>query len=139
MGLGDNVFTPAKSRRRTNGLKTTAQSITPYEYGTGQVNPYAQGQVDMFYQPPQSSYMPVSYSLNTPGEGSKADRLLQLNFLHYAPTAPYPQKLLPFQKTVHGFFLSDNLREELQRKGEAALQTMPRKSPLGRVVCGSLW
>jgi len=63
MGLGDNVFTPAKSRRRTNGLKT-AQSITPYEYGTGQVNPYAQGQVDMFYQPPQSSYMPVGCPLS---------------------------------------------------------------------------
>ena len=51
----------------------------------------------------------------------------QLNFLHYAPMAPYPQKLLPFQKNIHSFFLSDNIREELQRKGEAALQTMPSK------------
>ncbi|KAF8253602.1 hypothetical protein K440DRAFT_618045 [Wilcoxina mikolae CBS 423.85] len=91
MGLGDN---------------TAAQSIAPYEYGTGQVNPYAQGQ-DMFYQPTQSTYT------------------MPLNFLNYAPLAPYPQKLLPFQKNIHSFFLSDNIREELQRKGEAALQTMP--------------
>ncbi|KAA8900334.1 hypothetical protein FN846DRAFT_909312 [Sphaerosporella brunnea] len=109
MGLGDNVFTPTKSRRRTNGLKTGAQSITPYEYGGGQVNPYAQGQSDIFYQPSQTAYMPG----------------MPLNFLNYAPVAPYPQKLLPFQKTIHGFFLSDTLREDLQRKGEAALQPLP--------------
>ena len=62
--------------------------------------------------------------------GARADCSLQLNFLNYAPVAPYPQKLLPFQKTIHSFFLPDHLREELQRKGEAALQTMPREEPL---------
>ena len=60
MGLGDNVFTPAVPIYRTNKLKSSASTINPYEYGTGQVNPYASGQ-DMFYQPSQAYHatMPV--------------------------------------------------------------------------------
>lgn len=83
----------------------------------------------MFYQPTQNAYaMPVSW--RSTGSKLPLPSLTirnQLNFLHYAPMAPYPQKLLPFQKNIHSFFLSDNIREELQRKGEAALQTMPSK------------
>lgn len=112
LGLGDSAYTPTKSRHSTNNLKTGASNMNPYEYSSvaSQVNPYAQGQVDLFYQPAQPAYTaPLSY-------------------LHYAPTAPYPQKLLPFQKNIHSFFLSDNVREELQRKGEATLQTLPNIS-----------
>jgi hypothetical protein len=97
MGLGDNVFTPTKSRRRTNGLKTGAQSITPYEYGGGQVNPYAQGQGDIFYQPGQNAYMssmpvgstPPAISNNSahdPGSSTTCTtpqlRLIRRNFCH---------------------------------------------------------
>ena len=109
-------------------MKAPAQNIASYDYGTGQVNPYAQGG-DLFYQPTQNAYaMPVSW--RSTGSKLPLPSLTirnQLNFLHYAPMAPYPQKLLPFQKNIHSFFLSDNIREELQRKGEAALQTMPSK------------
>ncbi|KAI5783600.1 zinc finger CCCH type domain-containing protein [Geopyxis carbonaria] len=111
LGMGENVFaptrSPTRSRRRTNKMKTGASNLNPYEYSSGlatQVNPYAQTH-DMFYQPTQSYSIPLNYHL-------------------YAPTAPYPQKLLPFQKNIHNFFLSDNVREELQRKGEATLQTL---------------
>ncbi|KAL7274863.1 PAB-dependent poly(A)-specific ribonuclease subunit 3 [Rhizina undulata] len=99
MSLGEN--TPA------------ASTINPYDYGNvnSQVNPYAQGAVDMFYQQPQTFTQPLNYHL-------------------YAPVAPYPQKLTPYQKNIHGFFLSDNLREELQRKGEATLQTLPNVSSI---------
>ena len=51
--------------------------------------------------------------------------VIQLNYHLYAPSAPYPQKLLPYQRNTHHFFMSDNLREELQRKQEATLQTLP--------------
>ncbi|KAI5817266.1 hypothetical protein BZA77DRAFT_310204 [Pyronema omphalodes] len=86
-----------------------AAAMASYEY-TGQVNPYAQGQ-DIFYQPTQSTYT------------------IPLNYLNYAPIAPYTQKLLTFQKNIHSFFLSDNLREELQRKSEAARQVLHSSLP----------
>lgn len=35
---------------------------------------------------------------------------------------------MPYQRTVHDLFISDGLREELQRKAEASLQILPSKS-----------
>ena len=62
MGLGENVYSPTRSRRRANKVKTTANTaINSYDFGVGQpVNPYAQtGVVDMFYQPQQTYQHPV--------------------------------------------------------------------------------
>jgi PAB-dependent poly(A)-specific ribonuclease subunit 3 len=45
----------------------------------------------------------------------------------YAPVGPHKEDLLPYQRSVHDLFMSDRLREELQKKSEASLQVMPSK------------
>jgi len=42
----------------------------------------------------------------------------------YNTPLPHVSNLLPHQKTIHGFFISDTLREELHRKNEMILQTV---------------
>lgn len=51
----------------------------------------------------------------------------QVQYHLYAPLGPHRENLLPYQRTVHDFFISDGLREELQRKAEASLQILPSK------------
>lgn len=43
----------------------------------------------------------------------------------YAPIGPQLPNLLPYQRTVHDLFISADLREEIQRKAAATLQTIP--------------
>lgn len=38
---------------------------------------------------------------------------------------PHKENLLSYQRTVHDLFIVDKLREDLQRKAEASLQTLP--------------
>lgn len=47
----------------------------------------------------------------------------QLNYHLYAPLGPHRENLMAYQRTTHDFFIPDHLREEMQRKSEAALQT----------------
>lgn len=44
---------------------------------------------------------------------------------HYAPIGPYPNNLLPYQKTAHDLFIPNDLREEIHKNNAAALQTLP--------------
>ncbi|KAI9675632.1 MAG: PAB-dependent poly(A)-specific ribonuclease subunit 3 [Caeruleum heppii] len=82
------------------------------------------------HQAHTASYMqdagPVSSGMGTayyPGQG---DFTQPLQYHLYAPLGPHRENLLPYQRTVHDFFISDNLREELQRKAEAAQQVLPQ-------------
>lgn len=50
-----------------------------------------------------------------------------LNYHFYAPIGPHKEGLMPYQKSIHDLFLSDRLREDLQRKSEAYHQVMPSK------------
>lgn len=43
----------------------------------------------------------------------------------YAPIGPHREDLMPYQRVTHDFFLSERLREDLQKKSHATLQTMP--------------
>jgi len=43
----------------------------------------------------------------------------------YAPIGPYREDLMPYQRVTHDFFLSERLRDDLQKKSHATLQTMP--------------
>jgi len=63
MGLGENVYSPTRSRRRANKMKTTANAtMNAYDFTVGApVNPYAQTGADMFYQPQQTYQHPVLY------------------------------------------------------------------------------
>lgn len=38
---------------------------------------------------------------------------------------PHREDLLAYQRLPHDFFMPEKVREELQRKSEASLQTMP--------------
>ncbi|KAI9690124.1 MAG: PAB-dependent poly(A)-specific ribonuclease subunit 3 [Bathelium mastoideum] len=51
-----------------------------------------------------------------------------LQYHLYAPLGPHRENLLAYQRTAHDFFLPDALREDLQRKSEATLQTLPNST-----------
>ena len=70
-----------------------------------QINPYAQdGTAGMFQNAASTFSHPLNYHL-------------------YAPIGPHRENLMGYQRTTHDFFIPDHLREELQRKAEATLQT----------------
>nr|OQO23926.1 hypothetical protein B0A51_11556 [Rachicladosporium sp. CCFEE 5018] len=48
-----------------------------------------------------------------------------LNYHLYAALGPHREQLAPYQRQTTDFFISDDLREDLQRKAEATLQTFP--------------
>ncbi|KAJ3170528.1 PAB-dependent poly(A)-specific ribonuclease subunit 3 [Geranomyces variabilis] len=52
-----------------------------------------------------------------------------LQYHLYTTPLPHISNLHPHQKTIHSFFLSDHVREELQRKSEAAQQVLDPSSP----------
>ena len=43
----------------------------------------------------------------------------------YAPPLAHISALHPHQRSIHSFFMSDKLREELQERSEATLRTIP--------------
>lgn len=77
---------------------------------SGQINPYLHDQ-----------------AANGGGAFYSGNPFLQpLNYHLYVSQAPYRDHLTPNQRTARDFFISDNLREELQRKSAATVQTLPR-------------
>lgn len=113
---GDN---PASGANYTYDSYNTASTTLP---GTSaganqqsQMNPYAQDASTMgavggaYYQNQSSFTQPLNYHL-------------------YAPLGPHRENLLAFQRTAHDFFITDDLREELQRKAEASRQVLPNSS-----------
>lgn len=74
--------------------------------GSTQVNPYSQDASASLFQ------NAAAYTHNQP-----------LNYHLYAPIGPHRENLMPYQRTTHDLFIPDHLREELQRKTEATLQT----------------
>jgi PAB-dependent poly(A)-specific ribonuclease subunit 3 len=45
----------------------------------------------------------------------------------YAPIGPHSQHIMGYQRNVHDLFLPNDLREELQKRSAATLQTLPSK------------
>lgn len=84
------------------------QGLASLDGAHAQMNPYAQqgpalgGQA--FYQDTTNFKHPLNYHL-------------------YSSIGPRRENLAAFQRTAADFFIPDDLREELQRKSEAALQT----------------
>ncbi|KAF2395970.1 hypothetical protein EJ06DRAFT_534411 [Trichodelitschia bisporula] len=78
-----------------------------------QINPYATDPTSMagsfFHQGANAFAQPAQYH-------------------NYAPMGPHRENLLPYQRASHDFFIPDKLREELQRKAEASLQTLPNST-----------
>lgn len=44
----------------------------------------------------------------------------------YFPAGPHKEDLLPYQRAPHDFFMSEKLRQDLQKKSEAALQVISK-------------
>lgn len=69
------------------------------------------------------------YAAQTPGMGSQqyfqdaAGYKHPLNYHLYASIGPRRENLMAYQRSTSDFFIPDNLREDLQRKAEATLQT----------------
>ncbi|WPH03530.1 PAB-dependent poly(A)-specific ribonuclease subunit pan3 [Acrodontium crateriforme] len=82
------------------------QTIAGLDGTQAQINPYAQaaGVGAQAYFPDTSGFRhPLNYHL-------------------YASIGPRRDKMLPYQRASADFFIPDDLREDLQRKSEAALQ-----------------
>lgn len=69
------------------------------------------------------------YVATTPGAGGQqffqdtASYKHPLNYHLYASIGPRRENLMAYQRSTSDFFIPDNLREDLQRKAEATLQT----------------
>ncbi|ORX88988.1 hypothetical protein K493DRAFT_331279 [Basidiobolus meristosporus CBS 931.73] len=85
-----------------------------------------------YAQPANSGYHPSNSSVNHLSadfgsmdldNGMSANYPpLELRYHLYTTPLPHITNLPPNRKTIHSFFMSDNLREELQRKNEASIQ-----------------
>lgn len=91
-----------------NGNDARTPNFEPFPTNNHHVSPYldpALGSSSFFHQNP-SFHPPAQYHL-------------------YAPIGPYATNLLPYQRTIHDLFLPNDLREDLQKKMAASLQTLP--------------
>nr|POE86425.1 pab-dependent poly(a)-specific ribonuclease subunit pan3 [Quercus suber] len=84
------------------------QSLTGLDGTQQQINPYAQV---------PSSVSGQGYFQDTSGFKHP------LNYHLYASIGPKREKTAPYQRVSSDFFIPDDLREDLQRKSEATLQT----------------
>lgn len=93
------------------------------------INPYAHDPNALasasFYQNAGTFAQPVSTPV--PVSESPSNTSKQAQYHNYAPIGPHKENLLQYQRTVHDLFIADKLREDLQRKAEASLQTLPSK------------
>jgi len=91
---------PFLSHQALQALESTQQSVNPYADQQPGIGSQA------FYQDTSSFRHPLNYHL-------------------YASLGPRREQLSPFQRHTTDFFIPDDLREDLQRKSEATLQTFP--------------
>ncbi|KAK4866474.1 hypothetical protein LT330_008406 [Penicillium expansum] len=126
------IFSAALYRRRAN-----AHNQTPLQgNGNGGITPT--GAFDPFVTTPTpmtpGAVGPVStnpYSHDPTGAMGGAFFANQTGFQQpiqyhlYAPIGPHNQNTLGYQRNVHDLFIPNDLREELQKKSAATLQTLP--------------
>ncbi|CAG8019312.1 unnamed protein product [Penicillium salamii] len=89
---------------------TTPTPMTPGAVGPVSANPYSHDATaamgGAFFANQTGFQQPVQYHL-------------------YAPIGPHSQSTLGYQRNVHDLFLPNEIREELQKKSAATLQTLP--------------
>lgn len=90
-----------------------SQALQSLDGGQGTINPYADTTpavgAQAFFQDTSSFRHPLNYHL-------------------YASLGPRREQIAPYQRTTTDFFIPDDLREDLQRKAEATLQTFPNST-----------
>lgn len=89
---------------------TTPTPMTPGAVGPVSANPYSHDPTGAmggaFFASQTGFQQPIQYHL-------------------YAPIGPHSQNTLGYQRNVHDLFIPNDLREELQKKCAATLQTLP--------------
>ncbi|KAF2219065.1 poly(A) ribonuclease subunit [Elsinoe ampelina] len=98
---GTPSFDPYSMQAVGNAITEIPEATTAQ-----QINPYAQDTTAQMFQ------NPAAFSHSQP-----------LNYHLYSPIGPHRENLVAYQRTAHDLFIPDHLREELQRKTEASLQT----------------
>ncbi|BFZ54165.1 PAB-dependent poly(A)-specific ribonuclease subunit 3 [Savitreella phatthalungensis] len=102
-------FVPASDTARVDANPYAA--VNPYDNSSGGADALAAAAAaaDMYYARQQGYQQPLQYHL-------------------YSSLAPNRKALKPNERSSHDFFLNDKLRETLQRKQEASLQTLAESS-----------
>lgn len=127
------LFNPAAIREFTPGFDLNAQATSN---GSGQDGPVTYDPFSMtavnqnlpgaHYNPYADEHAMAGAGAGYyPGSGAFAAPPQPLQHHLYAPVGPHRDDLMPYHRMAHDFFLPDKLREELQKKSEAALQVMP--------------
>jgi len=97
---------PASNSYDLFGAAAATPMATPAPTTHTQPNPYQESSMGgaAYYQGSNNYQQPVQYHL-------------------YAPIGPHKTDILPYQRNVHDLFIPNDLREELQKKAAASLQT----------------
>ncbi|KAL1873059.1 hypothetical protein VTK73DRAFT_1196 [Phialemonium thermophilum] len=130
------VFNPATVREFTPQNYDLSKSVSPSSSGHDNGYPVDQFSMGHLAQalPATSQFNPYAGDHSTlanatasyfPSHGAYATPLQPPQYHLYAPIGPYREDLLPYQRAAHDFFLSERLREDLQKKAHATLQVMP--------------
>ncbi|KAJ5430698.1 Zinc finger CCCH-type [Penicillium cf. griseofulvum] len=106
-GNGNGGITPTGA---FDPFVTTPTPMTPGAVGPVSANPYSHDPTGAmggaFFANQTGFQQPIQYHL-------------------YAPIGPHSQNTLGYQRNVHDLFIPNDLREELQKKSAATLQTLP--------------
>ncbi|KAJ5274665.1 Zinc finger CCCH-type [Penicillium chrysogenum] len=106
-GNGNGGITPGGA---FDPFVTTPTPMTPGAVGPVSANPYSHDPTGAmggaFFASQTGFQQPIQYHL-------------------YAPIGPHSQNTLGYQRNVHDLFIPNDLREELQKKSAATLQTLP--------------
>ncbi|KAG5982124.1 hypothetical protein E4U55_002271 [Claviceps digitariae] len=127
------LFNPAAIREFTPGFELNAQATSNGSGHEGPVHYDPFSMVTVGQNLPGAHFNPYADEHAMAGAGAGfypassafAPPLQPLQHHLYAPVGPHRDDLMPYHRMSHDFFLPDKLREELQKKSEAALQVMP--------------
>ncbi|CAJ0750821.1 1125_t:CDS:10 [Entrophospora sp. SA101] len=111
----------------TRGLNALANSFASLGLNNNVKIPLSESATH-HHQINNTSYYTTSHYLD-PFLYQSQEALLPQPLQYHLYTSPLPHvsNLHPHQKTIHAFFMSDHLREELQQKNEATLKTVNAK------------
>ncbi|KAL6871357.1 kinase-like domain-containing protein [Trichoderma novae-zelandiae] len=113
--LSSSTTTSANGTSQDGTVGYDVFTIPNQSLATTPFNPYAEDHTAMTGAP--STYFQPQNAFAAP--------LQPLQHHLYAPIGPYREDLMPYHRLTHEFFVPEDLREELQKKSEAAMQVMP--------------
>ncbi|KAG9679304.1 PAB-dependent poly(A)-specific ribonuclease subunit pan3, partial [Aureobasidium melanogenum] len=119
---GIQEFVPQNFVPQATESGSSANNLSSFDPFTMQGNP---GQMsDASHTPQINPYAQDASTLAATSMFSAAAAFAHpLSYHLYAPLGPHRENLMAYQRTTHDFFIPDHLREEMQRKSEASLQT----------------